>query len=272
VNCAALSEALAESELFGHRRGAFTGAVADRPGKFEVADGGTLLLDEVGELSPPIQAKLLRALQNGEIQRVGADRPLRVDVRVIAATNRDLARAAAAGRFRADLYHRLAQYPLVVPPLRERGGDIPLLAGHLLSAASKRMGLPAVRLSAEARDALAAWPWPGNVRELENVLSRAALRRAAAAPAGAPVVLSAADLGPEFAAPAPQPRKICSEQFFRAPGATPAGTLREQVEEAKRAAIRRALAAAGGNQAAAARALGVHRGNLNRTARRLGLL
>src|SRR5512139_1391871 len=145
VNCAALPESIAESELFGHVAGAFTGAVRDRAGKFEVADGGTLFLDEVGELPLTLQPKLLRALQSGEIQRVGSDRVHRVKVRVVAATNRDLEREVARGRFRADLYHRLAVYPLHVPPLRERRADVPLLAAHFADAARRRLGLGPVR-------------------------------------------------------------------------------------------------------------------------------
>src|SRR5690606_28080433 len=132
VNCAALPESVVESELFGHVRGAFTGATADRAGKFEIADGGTLFLDEIGELPLAVQPKLLRALQEGEVQRVGSDRPVRVDVRVVAATNRDLGREVAAGRFRADLYHRLAGYPIELPPLRARREDVGVLAGYLL--------------------------------------------------------------------------------------------------------------------------------------------
>nr|WP_028312008.1 nitric oxide reductase transcriptional regulator NorR [Derxia gummosa] len=176
LNCAALPEALAESELFGHRKGAFTGALADRAGRFELADGGTLLLDEVGELPPAVQAKLLRALQSGEVQRLGGDMPRRVDVRVIAATNRDLRAEVAAGRFRADLYHRLAVFPIVVPPLRERGRDVIALANAFLEDNQHRLGARNLRLGAAARDALPGHDWPGNVRELEHTMARAALR------------------------------------------------------------------------------------------------
>ncbi|MBM4396229.1 MAG: nitric oxide reductase transcriptional regulator NorR, partial [Deltaproteobacteria bacterium] len=179
VNCAALPEGLAESELFGHVRGAFTGATDTRAGKFEVADGGTLFLDEVGELPLAVQPKLLRAIQSGEVQRVGADRPVRVDVRIVAATNRDLADEVRAGRFRSDLFHRLAVYPLHLPPLRERPEDVPVLAGHFLDRARARLGLGDVRLTAAAHEALSAYDWPGNVRELDHVVLRAALRASA---------------------------------------------------------------------------------------------
>ena len=178
VNCAALPESLAASELFGHVSGAFTGAVRDRAGKFEIADGGTLFLDEVGELPLSLQPVMLRAIQQGEIQRVGSDRAHRVDVRVIAATNRDLRAAVAAGRFRADLFHRLAVFPVAVPPLRERREDIALLAAHFADGTRRRLGAPPVRLGEDAHAALAAADWPGNVRELENVVSRGVLRAA----------------------------------------------------------------------------------------------
>ncbi len=268
VNCAALPETLAESELFGHARGAFTGASADRAGKFEVADGGTLLLDEIGELPLSVQPKLLRALQEGEIQRVGTDRPLRVDVRLLAATNRDLAAEVAAGRFRADLYHRLNVYPLAVPPLRERRGDVALLAGTFCDHARRRLGLGPVRLAAEALSALEGYAWPGNVRELENVISRVVLKASAGVPRGEPIILTARHLGPELgeagakAPPAP-----------RAPaGPAPRPRLRELVRAEQRRQVQRALEESGGNLAAAARALGVDRGNLHHLARRLGLL
>ena len=177
VNCAALPLSIAESELFGHVAGAFTGAVRDRAGKFEVADGGTLLLDEIGELSLEIQPKLLRVLQHGEIQRVGSDRAHRVNVRVIAATNRDLAREVSAGRFRADLFHRLAVFPLHVPPLRERRADILVLAGHFADGAARRLGAGGRAPDGFGRASTSSsGDWPGNVRELENVIGRGVLR------------------------------------------------------------------------------------------------
>ena len=264
VNCAALPESIAESELFGHVEGAFTGAVRDRAGKFEVADGGSLFLDEVGELPLSLQPKLLRALQQGEIQRIGSDRPHHVDVRVIAATNRDLAAEVARGRFRADLYHRLAVYPIRVPALRERREDIPILATHFADSARRRLGLGPLRLSEEVREALSAAEWPGNVRELENVVSRAVLRAAAGKPPGAPIAVALAnvDLGPDGPARA---------QVEPIAPTVPAGPLREQVEEFQRRRIREAVERHGGNHAAAARELGLHRANLHHLARRLGL-
>jgi anaerobic nitric oxide reductase transcription regulator len=270
VNCAALPEPVAESELFGHVRGAFTGASSERPGKFEVADGGTLFLDEIGELPLGMQPKLLRALQHGEIQRVGADRPLHVDVRVIAATNRDLESEVAAGRFRADLFHRLNVFPMRVPPLRERRADIPLLAGFFCDLARRRLGLGPVRLDAEARALLSRYDWPGNVRELENVLSRVALRAAAAAPRGATVVLTPAHFGPELDAASPGPA-TASPGGAASSLARPGASLRDATEDYQRELIRQTVAAQGGNWAAAARALRVHRSNLHRLAQRLGL-
>jgi len=175
VNCATLPAALAESELFGHERGAFTGAHAQRKGRFELADGATLFLDEVGELSLEVQAKLLRVLQNGEFQRVGGDRSLRVDARVIAATNRDLGREVAGGRFREDLWYRINVFPISVPPLRNRQEDIPELAVTFVRRFCQKLGRPELALSNSVLQAFQAYAWPGNVRELENVIERAVL-------------------------------------------------------------------------------------------------
>jgi anaerobic nitric oxide reductase transcription regulator len=267
VNCAALPETLVESELFGHVRGAFSGAIADRRGRFELADGGTLFLDEVGELPAAVQAKLLRVLQNGEIQRVGSDRFLRVDVRIIAATNRDLAGEVAAGRFRADLYHRLSVYPVRVPPLRERGDDVLTLAGHFLENNRARLRLRNLRLSAAAERWLQDYAWPGNVRELEHAISRASIRAlGAGAAAGGMLTLEPGDLAPADAAAPPQ------RAASRPAPAIPAGlTLREAVDELQRRMILEQVAAEGGNWAAAGRVLGLDRSNLFRLARRLGL-
>ncbi|MFZ5877669.1 MAG: sigma 54-interacting transcriptional regulator [Nitrospirota bacterium] len=173
VNCAALPPTLIESELFGHERGAFTGAVGQKKGKFELAHGGTLLLDEIGELPIESQAKLLRALQQGEIQRIGSDRVISVDVRVIAATNRNLSDDVKQGRFREDLYYRLKVVEIRCPPLRERLEDLPVLAQHFVEHYSRKLGKPVLGISPSALGALASYHWPGNVRELENVIARA---------------------------------------------------------------------------------------------------
>ena len=175
VNCAAISEHLMESEIFGHERGAFTGATAARRGRLELADGGTLFLDEIGELKPDLQAKLLRVLQDRRFERVGGTRTLSADVRWIAATNRDLARMVQAERFRVDLYHRLAVFPIELPPLRERKEDVLPLADTLLARISAELGRPLLRLEGEARRRIAQAAWPGNVRELANALERAAI-------------------------------------------------------------------------------------------------
>ncbi len=175
VNCAAIPASLVESELFGHEKGSFTGAARARIGRFEAADGGTIFLDEIGELSLDMQAKLLHVLQEGEFERVGESRPRRVDVRIVAATNRGLARSVAAGRFRSDLFYRLDVFPIRVPPLRERGGDVPVLAVHMLEEAAARLRRELSRFSDEALQRMARYPWPGNVRELRNVVERSAI-------------------------------------------------------------------------------------------------
>jgi formate hydrogenlyase transcriptional activator len=175
LNCAALPEALVESELFGHEKGAFTGALARKPGKFETADRGTLFLDEVGDLPLQAQAKLLRALQEREVQRVGGTRPVPVNVRLIAATNQDLDVARERGTFRTDLYYRLSVFPIPVPPLRERRGDVPLLADHFLRYFADHLHKPAATLSASALQRLLEYHWPGNVRELQNIVERAVI-------------------------------------------------------------------------------------------------
>ena len=175
INCAALTETLLESELFGHVRGAFTGAVRDKAGLFEVADHGTLFLDEIGEVAPTVQAKLLRALQEREIRRVGAERTIRVNARVVAATNRDLRAAVAAGTFREDLYFRLGAFVITVPPLRDRREDIPALAYDFVNRAARRVGREVETVSADAMTALMRYEWPGNVRELEHAIERAVI-------------------------------------------------------------------------------------------------
>ncbi|MBF0290787.1 MAG: sigma-54-dependent Fis family transcriptional regulator [Nitrospinae bacterium] len=175
VNCAALPETLLESELFGHEKGSFTGAIARKMGKFELADKGTILLDEITEMDPQLQAKLLRVLQEGEIDRVGGAHPTPVDVRVLATTNRDIKKAVAEGKFREDLYFRLNVIPLYLPPLRDRTGDIPILVSRFIDKFNRLMGKSVTGVNAEAMDALAKNQWKGNVRELENVMERAVL-------------------------------------------------------------------------------------------------
>jgi anaerobic nitric oxide reductase transcription regulator len=266
VNCAALPLSIAESELFGHVAGAFTGAVRDRPGKFEVADGGTLFLDEIGELSLEIQPKLLRVLQHGEIQRVGSDRPHRVNVRVMAATNRDLHHEVGAGRFRADLFHRLAAFPLHVPPLRERREDILVLADHFADAVARRLGVAGVRLTSSARHALVEGEWPGNVRELENVIGRAVLRASFGRDRRHVAEVEAPHLDlPAAAVP------VGEERPQVAAPAQSGGALTARLDRFERETIGAAVARHHGNWAAAARELGLHRSNLHHRARRLGL-
>ncbi|MBS7664441.1 nitric oxide reductase transcriptional regulator NorR [Pseudomonas lalucatii] len=266
LNCAALPDTLVESELFGHVRGAFSGALSERSGKFELADGGSLFLDEVGELPLAAQAKLLRVLQSGQLQRVGSDREHRVNVRVLAASNRDLAEEVRAGRFRADLYHRLSVYPLRVPALRERGRDVLLLAGYFLEENRARLGLRSLRLSGDAQKALLGHDWPGNVRELEHLIGRAALK-ALSACAERPRILSidaaALDL-PGHQDPA--------ETAAPPPAQVPAGLpLRAAVDAYQKQLVGAALARHAHSWAEAARELGVDRANLLRLARRLGL-
>ncbi len=232
VNCAALAETLLESELFGHERGAFTGAVAQRRGRFELAHGGTLLLDEVGETSPGLQAKLLRVLQEGTLERVGGTKTVTVDVRVVAATNRDLARMVAERSFREDLYYRLNVFPIVLPPLRDRRADILPLAEHVLHQASRRFGKRVAGFSDEARALLLAYGWPGNIRELQNVVERAAILCQ-----GEQILPAYLNLTPASPAPA----------------AAGPRTLRELEREA----ILAALAACKGNRRGAAERLGI---------------
>ncbi len=266
VNCAALPESIAESELFGHIRGAFTGATEHRPGKFEVADGATLFLDEIGELPLSIQPKLLRALQSGEIQRVGSDKLMRVDVRIIAATNRELPAEVLAGRFRADLFHRLSVYPIRVQPLRERRDDISLLAGFFLDEARMRIGLGRVRLTPAARDSLERFDWPGNVRELEHTILRAALR-ASGGRRHELVVIEPVHLDlpaiPMAAVVAP------AESVPAMPSGPASGSLHDELDQVRRRCVESAIERAHGNWAEAARMLGLDRGNLHRLARRL---
>jgi two-component system response regulator AtoC len=235
VNCAALSASLLESEMFGHEKGAFTGASASRRGRFELADGGTLFLDEVAELDRALQAKLLRVLEQRRFERVGGTREIEVDIRLIAATNRDLGEEMRAGRFRDDLYHRLAVFPIRLAPLRDRPMDLEPLAAHLLARIARQLGRPPLSISGGAQARLAAYGWPGNVRELANVLERAAIL------AEGPVI-EVEHLGLDV-----RPRPAA------AGAALPAVTL----QELEREAIRQALQATGGHRKQAAARLGI---------------
>ena len=272
VNCAALPESLAESELFGHTRGAFSGAVSDRPGRFEAAEGGTLFLDEVGELPLSIQAKLLRTLQNGEIQRLGADQARRVNVRVIAATNRSLRDHVRDGSFRADLYHRLSVYPIPIPPLRERGNDVLLLAGRFLELNRARLGLRSLRLSTQAEDALRRYRWPGNVRELEHVISRAALKAVSRGANRKDIVTLQEDMLAldELEMP-PRMEAASADLAIASVSIARSQPMRDIIENCQRHAIRQALTHHQGNWTAAARSLELDTSNLQKLARRLGL-
>ncbi|WDE08564.1 nitric oxide reductase transcriptional regulator NorR [Thalassomonas viridans] len=283
INCAALPENIVESELFGHVKGAFSGAVSDRSGRFELADGGTLFLDEVGELPLPVQAKLLRALQYGEIQRVGSDKIIVVDVRIVAATNRDLQQEVRENRFRADLYHRLSVYPLAVPPLREREKDFLLLAGYFLEKSQHQLGVAKLRLQQSAIEQLARYNWPGNVRELEHLLSRAALRAITEQGRETSIVsIDSEHLNLQLT-PGVLPVSSSTE-ITRVQGSSqkPLVTdiscevnesgLRAATDEYQRQVINRALENEQGNLAAVARALKLDRSNLIRAMRRLGLV
>ncbi len=253
LNCAAFPETLLESELFGSVRGAFTGADRDRPGLFVEADGGTLFLDEVAETSTALQAKLLRVLQEREVRPVGGTRPRRVDVRLVAATHRHLRREVAAGRFREDLFYRLAVFPLDLPPLRERPEDIAPLVEHFLERHGRREGRPGCRLSPAAMRALLGYPWPGNVRELENEVQRLL---ALAEPGGT--------LGVDALAP-----HIRGEVEACEARCAPGETLRESLDRMEAWLIRRALDAQGGHRTRTARALGITREGLWKKMRRL---
>jgi two-component system response regulator HydG len=251
VACAAVPEALLESELFGHERGAFTGATARKLGRFEVADGGTLFLDDVDTLPLAIQAKLLRAVQEGELQRLGSAVVRRVDVRVVAATNRDLRAEVRAGRFREDLYYRLAVVPLRVPALRERREDIARLVEHFVRQQGPRIGRRVRSVAAEALAELVAYDWPGNVRELRSVVERALVM----------------DTGEVLRLPAP----LVAGDGRAATAADAAGaaelgtaTLAELVSRYKRGLAESALVQAGGNQRRAAELLGLHRPSFTR--------
>jgi two-component system nitrogen regulation response regulator NtrX len=249
LNCAAIPKDLVESELFGHERGAFTGAAQRKIGRLESADKGTLFLDEIGDLSSESQAKLLRAIETGEVDRVGATESVRVDVRIVSATNKDLRAGMEEGEFRRDLFYRLSALPLHVPPLRERRGDVRLLAEHYLEAFCRAEGRAPKRLSPEAAALLEEYRWPGNVRELRNVMERAAILVE----------------GPEVVA------EDLAGWLEAGPTVEDAVGLRGEIERREADAIRRALESAGWNVTQAASSLGIDRTNLHRKMRKYGL-
>jgi nitrogen regulation protein NR(I) len=266
VNCAAIPKELIESELFGYERGAFTGAVGSKPGRFELANGGTLFLDEIGEIPIEMQVKLLRALQESEFERVGGIKTIRVDVRLVAATNRDLKKLIAAGTFREDLFYRLNVVPMRLPALRERTGDIPLLVDHFLAKFNERLKKNVAGAEQEALDVLTSYAWPGNIRELENVIERAVLF------CDAPK-LRAKDLPPEVrGTPLSQSPAPPEAALSGLPGE--AG-LKEHVKVAmsrlERDLVSRALAQTGGNVTHAARLLKISRKGLQLKMKELGL-
>ncbi|MDM8349617.1 nitric oxide reductase transcriptional regulator NorR [Pseudomonas sp. sp1636] len=267
LNCAALPESVAESELFGHVKGAFTGAIHHRAGKFEMADQGTLFLDEIGELSLTLQAKLLRVLQYGDLQRIGDDRSLKVNVRILAATNRDLKGAVLAGQFRGDLYHRLSVFPITVPALRERQEDIALLSGFFCERCRSQLGLGSLALSKAALALLQRYPWPGNVRELEHAIHRAAVLARAEQGLGE-VLLNPAYFNLETSAQATSQTALTPAT---AVSAMPGVGLREALDEFQGQLIRQTLESFSGNWSATARHLQIDGGNLHRLAKRLGI-
>jgi DNA-binding NtrC family response regulator len=261
LNCSALPGELVESELFGAARGAFTGADRDREGVFEAAHGGTLFLDEVGDLAVPAQAKLLRALEEREVTRVGSTRPIPVDVRLVAATNRPLEEMAAAGTFREDLLYRLRVIHLHLPPLRERRDDVSALAAHFLAQMAARHGLPARGLGERARRALLAYDWPGNVRELRNALERALVLAEGE-------TIEPEDLPPQVAGGSSGPLRPAEAALADLPFVE----ARERASEAwERAFLAAALERHGGNVSATARALDLHRQSLQKRLRQLGM-
>ena len=267
VNCAAIPKELIESELFGYERGAFTGAVASKPGRFELANGGTLFLDEIGEIPIEMQVKLLRALQESEFERVGGIKTIRIDVRLVAATNRDLKKLIAAGTFREDLFYRLNVVPMRLPALRERSTDIPLLVEHFLRKFNERLKKDVGGVEQDALDILCAYPWPGNIRELENVIERAVLFCDTQS-------LRAQDLPLEVKGTSPVATGHSSEADLQAALASEGG-LKEHVKVAmsrlEKELVSRALEQTGGNVTHAARLLKISRKGLQLKMKELGL-
>jgi Nif-specific regulatory protein len=254
-NCSAIPENLLESELFGHKKGSFTGAEQEKKGLFEIADGGTIFLDEIGEMSPTLQAKLLRVLQEGEIRPVGATKPKIVDVRVVSATHRNLEEEVQQGRFREDLYYRLKVFPIHIPPLRERKDDIPILAQHFLDKYSKEMGKPVLGFSQQATELFLSYRWPGNVRELENEVQRLVIQ----CDAGTFVL-------PELLSP--RIRKV--ENLLERVNPQ-RGTLKEVMEQVERWVLQEALREHGGNKSRAAVTLGITREGLHKKLTKFGM-
>jgi len=275
VNCAALPDNLIESELFGHVKGAFTGADKNRAGKFVIADGGTLFLDEVGELPLAAQSKLLRAIQSNEIQAVGQDKVISVDARIIAATNRVLQSEVEKGNFRADLFHRLNVYPIEVPPLRDREGDVALLAGFFIEKTKRKLGIKQVKASIEVIQYLSNYHWPGNVRELEHLLSRAALKAFARQKDKAVVKISLSDcdqLSNDFAKQHLLPNELIGNKVdAHVENVKPLMNLRQEVDDFQKKLISLVLTEEHGNWSLAAQRLNTDRANLNRLAKRLGI-
>ena len=269
INCAAIPKDLMESELFGYERGAFTGAVSSKPGRFELADEGSLFLDEIGEIPVEMQVKLLRALQESEFERVGGIRTLKVDVRLIAATNRDLKTLIAEGRFREDLYYRLAVVPIALPPLRDRREDIPLLIGHFIEKYNRRLGKRVERIDEEALKQLVAYGWPGNIRELENLMERSVLF------ADGPAIhaTSLPDSLRETGTPAPSPiAAVGPLGAIAAPsGASMKEIVRQAQAELEKELISRALEETGGNVTRSAKRLQISRKSLQVKMKELGL-
>jgi two-component system nitrogen regulation response regulator NtrX len=265
VNCAAIPRDLVESEMFGHERGAFTGATDRRIGRFEMAHTGTLFLDEVGDLGAEAQAKLLRAIEAREIERVGGGKPITIDVRILAATNKDLARAVADGSFREDLFFRLNVIPIQLPPLRDRPGDLPALVRHFSARHRTRTGRPLVQWHDDALGALSSYRWPGNVRELANVVERLAILHAGS-------VVGRAEVLQVLPTVATDPFRVSAIDTAGHASETPSTMpLSDALDAYERRLISAALAQSDGNVAEAARRLQTDRPNLYRRMRRLGL-
>ena len=260
VNSVALTPELIESELFGHEKGSFTGAIAQKKGKFELADEGTIFLDEIGELTPSLQTKLLRVLQEKEFQRVGGTKNIRTHVRIIAATNRDLRKAIQNGRFREDLYYRLNVVSITMPPLRDHKEDIPELVNHFIDRYCHEVKRARLGIDSSAMDLLKACRWPGNVRELQNVIERAVVL------CPGPNIMEV-DFPPDIRTPSSNPREFSAQ----IPDFDDSVPLEEAVYLFKRTLIRKSIKSAGGNQAEAAKILGLQRSNLSRMMKSLGL-